>query len=208
MISRLLLSALITLLAIFAIYFIIQQEKRKSTEGNTGNGLWRSWVRRRIVNPALNPLLKSLGVPPLWLIPPGASPDNRIIPHVCDLYKELQRTAGNSHFLTPLEKKRLLRQAAEAGDNIVELSWIVARIRRLHNLLGENAPARRETSRMYEDMGKEIEVAVQALENLPVSLLKLELAGEESNSENLLSELQEANLRMRDLAKAHQLINN
>ena len=153
-----------------------------------------------------NPIRRSMGIRPL-----------RVIPHVDDahrsevemleradrLLREVRAALKHSPMSAP-RRSSLERQAREVPENLVKAMWTLARLRRVDDSLdprfdreGQN---RREIAEMQDMLVAEITHSVEVLSNIPVSLMKVELARSEGSVDKVLAELDEANKRLLDLS--------
>lgn len=156
-----------------------------------------------------NPIRRSMGIRPL-----------RVIPHVDDAHRSevemLERAdrlarevrAALKHGpMSALRKSSLERQAREIPDNLVRAMWTLARLRRVYDSLdprfdrdGQN---RREITEMQNKLVAEMNHSVEVLSNIPVSLIKVELARSDGSVDKVLVELDETNKRLLDLSASY-----
>ena len=156
-----------------------------------------------------NPIRRSMGIRPL-----------RVIPHVDDAHRSevemLERAdrlvrevrAALKHSpLSAARKSPLEQQAREIPDNLVRAMWTLARLRRVYDSLdprfdreGQN---RREVTEMQDMLVAEITHSVEVLSNIPVSLMKVELARSEGSVDKVLVELDETNKRLLDMSASY-----
>lgn len=207
MLNRFLLSALIVAAALALIYYLIRQANHSASQARGGR--LREWTWRGLLRPLVNPLLQRLGLNPLWLAPsngPEIGHIRALLNQTASLLSALREALRNSHQLPAEQSRAMAQQALESCDNMVDLSWSLHRIRRLQVILpAASADSHKELDSMAQHLLSEMEGAVKLLEQMPVSVLRLELEGGEDDSAQLLDDLQESNQRMRDLIRAHKL---
>jgi hypothetical protein len=156
-----------------------------------------------------NPIRRSMGIRPL-----------RVIPHVDDAHRgevemleradrlaRVVRAALKHSPMSAPRKSSLERHAREAPENLVKAMWTLTRLRRVYDSLdprfdrdGQN---RREITEMQSKLVAEITHSLEVLSNIPVSLMKVELARGEGNVDKLLLELDETNKRLLDLSASY-----
>jgi hypothetical protein len=145
----------------------------------------------------------------------------RVIPHVDDarrseiemleradrLEREIRAALRHSP-MSALRKSSLEGQAREAPENLVKAMWTLARLRRVYDSLdprfdrdGQN---RREITGMQRKLVAEMNHSVEVLSNIPVSLMKVELARSEGSVDVVLVELDETNKRLLDLSASYR----
>ncbi len=159
-----------------------------------------------------NPIRRWMGIRPL-----------RVIPHVDDahrsevemleradrLLREVRAALKHSPMSAP-RKTSLERQAREVPDNLVTAMWTLARLRRMGDSIdprydreGQN---RREITEMQDRLLAEMTHSVEVLSNIPVSLMKVELARSEGSVDKVLVDLDETNKRLLDMSASYMEI--
>ena len=114
------------------------------------------------------------------------------------------------HCQIPSPKKTVLKQQArEVSDNIRRAVWKLHHLRKIRHLAARTsgssytAQVVAEVSEMESKLLHEMDRSLEVLFSIPLALMKVELAQGERTADRLLTELREANLRMRDMADTY-----
>jgi hypothetical protein len=195
----------LTLLALLGfvtllLYWLKQTTPATSQPQNCNGG--RRILRVLVLQPLLNPLLRRLGATPVWLLPCNQEEIQHIFTQVSALHANLKQTLPHNSYLDNAKVQALTRQVERIPENICALAWKLQRLQSLHNIVKPNSPNATELEHLSQHLKNEIRRGAESLENLSVSLLKLELANNEDISAQLLEDLAQANQRMHDLLRA------
>jgi len=112
--------------------------------------------------------------------------------------------------IPPDRKADLTRETRDLYDNITKGVWKLKRVRRIRELAmkgsasANSAGIAREASDMESRLLDELNRSLDALLAVPASLMKLEMAADDQVIDRLITNLDEANLRMKDLADAYE----
>jgi len=156
----------------------------------------------------LNPVRKAYGQSPLWLIPDhGIDADERdMVEHANRLAYEI-RDAVKESPLSPQKRSSFQLQAGEVPDNLVKALWKLARLRRIARSIDqrydEQGLKHQELEQMVEQLGGEMQHAVEVLSSISISLVKVQLAHDDLATDRLLADLNESNHRLRDLSASY-----
>lgn len=203
------LASLLFLSLVFGVLFwlagvLTGTDSGREHPANSVRRLWRLWV----VRPVLNPLLKSLRLMPVCVLPKG--PDYARLSAWLAQGRELIRQTRDAlkyNAQVPAAKRdELAQQLTNMPDNLVELAWKLARLRRLQAALDSSSADSQEVQDMADGVLAEMQSTLHVLQNIPVTLFKLELAADDRVIEALIRDLREANLRMRDVIEAHRQV--
>jgi hypothetical protein len=105
----------------------------------------------------------------------------------------------------PAEKKRfLIEQARQLTDHSLNSLEKVARIQRRKSIVNPNR--RLELEGIERRLLAEVRRSMDILEDALVSIITVDVVGENTRIDRLVSELYESNARLRDIADAHQEI--
>ncbi len=156
----------------------------------------------------LNPIRKSAGRSPLWLIP-----DHCVRPDECDMVEHANRLSAEIHDAlkdSPFDaKKRTLfeSQAGEVPDNLVKALWKLARLRRIAASIDERYDQQGDKHQELDQLANQLrgvmQHSVEVLSSISISLVKVQLAHDDLTGDRLLADLNESNQRLKDLSLSY-----
>lgn len=204
---RFIISLLFLLIFIGGVYLIFHSQPQSSSLHPFANGARRFW-RKGFVDLFLNPLAKSLGFLPFCVLPKSQDEDliRQWLAQSKELINQTKDTLRQNPVVSAAKKNELQQQMEQTLENLVNMSWKLWRLRRLQAALRDNPDGLQEVSKLAEKLLTEMENSLRALQSIPLSLLKLELAEADLTLETLLHTLRETNVRMQDLTEARQQV--
>jgi hypothetical protein len=143
-----------------------------------------------------------------WVIPAEQLlPDERGMGRrALQILVELGAALENNPRIQPDRKALLWDRAHRSAENVVDLLQQVARIRRQKSLLGT------ERQRRIRDMEtRRLDQMWRSLDNLEevlVSTFAVEVEGGDARIERLVDDLEDSNLRLRDMAQSYDEVRN
>lgn len=205
---RLFFSFLLALVFVFGVLYLFTRWRKDAPARAATRNPWRNFWRRAVIKPVVNPVLRRLHLDPLWMLPNGQdyAEFHRIRGEVEQLSVSITGALRDNPYMERERKYELRRQIANVPENLSGLAWKLHRLHKLQRVIGADSAASAELAGLVDGLQQEIHGPVKVLETLSVSLLKLELAGNEDTSAQLLDDLAEANRRMRDLLKAREFV--
>ncbi len=156
----------------------------------------------------LNPVRKTYGQSPLWLIPDhGIDADERdMVEHANRLAYEI-RDAVKESPLSSQKRSSFQLQAGEVPDNLVKALWKLARLRPIAASIDlrydEQGLKHQELDQMTNQLRGEMQHSVEVLSSISISLVKVQLAHDDIATDRLLIDLNESNHRLRDLSASY-----
>lgn len=207
MLSRFYLSALVLAITIAIIYYLIyrsQQHTGANAEQTIPSSSLREWYWRFVQRNLFNQVRRYFGLRPRWILPAEDNTQAQF-QRLHNLLDALAEALHHNPHLNREQQQQIWQQALDSGHSMTELAWLLHRTYKLQGALSKNSASHQELHALQQQIRTEMQDALKVLEQMPISLLKLELAREEAHSAALLAALIEANQKMRDLLWAHTL---
>jgi hypothetical protein len=148
-----------------------------------------------------------------WIIPPDLDyGEHQIIENAYKLaFFEVPQALKKAP-ISFIKKSQISKQSNQIPDNIVSLMEKLGQVRRVKNTInryerhGNSSQRWDEVQKIEQDILAEIHYSMEILSSIPISLVRLELTrGDFSSIEKLLSGLNNANTRMKNLASSRQI---
>ena len=156
----------------------------------------------------LNPIRKSNGQSPIWLIPDrNITADERdMVERANRLAYEIRDVLRHSP-ISDAKKAYFNLQACEVPSNITKALWKLARLRRIAESIGhkddEQVQKHQEIEQMISQLRAEMKHSLGVLSSLSISLVKVEVARGDIAMDKLLADLNESNERLGDLSASY-----
>jgi hypothetical protein len=198
---RIFLTLLATLAFVIMLTYWLQQTPTRPAHRHN---FWRRGIHRSLR--LFNPLLRRLGLTPLWLLPAGDSEMVHILDNIRALRLSIRQTVHANPYIDAAKAQALTLQVEHIPENVVALSWKLHRLQNLQDLIAADSVNAQDLETLRTRLRNEIQRAAQSLENISVSLIKLELADNEDVTAQLLDDLAQANQRMQDLLRAREQV--
>jgi hypothetical protein len=196
----------ITLFLLVFFFFLVRywlkqtQRKKAKKHSNRRQAFWHKLSR------LVNPLLNSVGMEPIWVMPSSEDALQERLDTVLELTLSINETLRANPYIDAAKKTAIKRQVRQMPANVVALAWKLHRLHKLQKLLGTESSHSQELTRLAERLKTEVDSAQDSLQNISVSLMKLELADNQELTAQLLDELSHTNQRMQDLLKAREVV--
>jgi hypothetical protein len=163
----------------------------------------------RLYSLLFNPIRRSMGIRPLRVIPRLSEEDRPSIA-MLERTDRLLRGVRASLRRSPINAARrasIERQAREVPDNLVKGLWTLARLRHTQDSIDPRFDPgdqnRQEIEVIRQRLLAEMTRSVETLSNIPVSLIKIEMARSDGSVDKVLSELDDSNKRLIDLSASY-----
>lgn len=124
--------------------------------------------------------------------------------HAERLISEINEALKHNKRIPPDKKSSLEKQTRQMTDYTVISLQKLERIHRRKGMVNETR--RLELARLERRLAAEIERALNMLEDALVSIITVDVAGENARIDRLVNDLSESNSRLRDIADAHDEI--
>ena len=160
----------------------------------------------------LTAVRRLMGKAPVLLVPDSQinADERRVVKRAAKLAGEVTAALRQSP-VPPDQRASLEQQAGEAPANIANALWRLARLRRIRKSADSKTPQGRATMDEIKNLESELlaEMAhsLDVLAEVPLSLLKVELARTDRSAERLLANLSESNQKLQDLSAAYREMN-
>lgn len=190
------LSGVILVYGVFVIVFIVAVISALLFIFRKNPRAQRIWI------PLANPCRRLVGLPRLYILPyKNVSQERELAEQAIKLAGSVRESLRLNTRLSAQKKAAIQQQAQQIPANIAQSLWKLERLRDLSQTL--TGDPRRELEELDFKLQVQMEHSLHVLKNMPVNLLKLEVASEDRALERLVNDLTDSNTKMRDLAESY-----
>ncbi|MCS7061236.1 MAG: hypothetical protein RMN25_08710 [Anaerolineae bacterium] len=196
-----LLAAPALLVVLLALADILRDDAYLAADKPGGLTAWHAATLTR--------LRSWIGKPAIHVVPQlGVSTEERLLVKRAVKLAEEVRVALRQRTVPETQRALLVEQAEAVPANIAAALWRLARLRRIKRAADPKTDQGRETVQQIDGLESQllsgIRRSLDLLAAMPASMMQIELSRDARQLEQLSSDLNETNSKLRDLSSAYQ----